>query len=93
VKRLLVFSLVVAMLCFGGLFAFGLRESPPAVNSVEMIAMNPTAQIPVTVEKIVPVVADAPPEAIITYNDYESVSRKANYISLGVAPVGYPLLL
>jgi hypothetical protein len=93
VKRLLVFSLVVAMLCFGGLIAFGLGESPPTVNSIEMIAMNPTAQIPVTVEKIVPVVADAPPEAIIVHT-YMSDSKAldSNYITLSTA-TPYPLRL
>jgi hypothetical protein len=73
--------------------AFGLGESPPAVNSIEMIAMNPTAQITVTVEKIVPVIADAPPEAIIVHNYMnDSMVNDANYITV-VTATRYPLRL
>ena len=92
-KRLLVFSLIVAMLCFTGLaFGSAMKESPP-VQSIEMTAVSPAAQIPVTVQKIVPVASGAPPEAITVHNYMnESTAPESNYITL-VTATRYPLRL
>jgi hypothetical protein len=45
VKRLLVFSLMLTLLLFGGLAAFAAPAGPPVVTDIQMVAAIPQASV------------------------------------------------
>ena len=92
VKRVFATMLVLALLLFAASAVFAVGESPPVVNGIEMIAMNPDVQSTVVVEQTI-AAYDAPEAIVTTMNISFDTGSIPNYCTLSRDGPGYPLRL